>query len=149
MKVGLLSQFIFLLSLILGQFFSAAIALFAAFTVVTAELEAVCPCLFLHDRTNICFSSGPVLHPPAAATGYIHSRLQQGAGTYTKFIQITGLFCGDAATNPACVDGHVFQCNKSGATCDFGVRYCRILPLDPRSLKTDVACKQDILQNLQ
>ncbi|KAK7046233.1 hypothetical protein R3P38DRAFT_2507254, partial [Favolaschia claudopus] len=35
---------------------------------------------------------------------------------------ISGTFCGDAALNPACTAGHVFQCNPNRNTCDFGVR---------------------------
>ncbi|KAF9268537.1 hypothetical protein L218DRAFT_852377, partial [Marasmius fiardii PR-910] len=42
------------------------------------------------------------------------------ACTCTK---VQGEFCGNTKINPACTDGHVFECNRNtGNTCDFGVR---------------------------
>ncbi|KAJ6495120.1 hypothetical protein C8R45DRAFT_823879, partial [Mycena sanguinolenta] len=35
--------------------------------------------------------------------------------------RIGGLFCGNFHISP-CTTGHVFQCNESGKTCDFGVQ---------------------------
>ncbi|KIK57882.1 hypothetical protein GYMLUDRAFT_171960, partial [Collybiopsis luxurians FD-317 M1] len=34
-----------------------------------------------------------------------------------------GQFCGNDAINPACTNGHVFECNaQTGKTCNYGVR---------------------------
>ncbi|KAK7031169.1 hypothetical protein VNI00_013584 [Paramarasmius palmivorus] len=36
---------------------------------------------------------------------------------------IQGQFCGNEAVNPACTNGHVFECNgNSGNACDYGIR---------------------------
>ncbi|KMQ44679.1 hypothetical protein A7D00_0838 [Trichophyton violaceum] len=36
---------------------------------------------------------------------------------------IQGQFCGNERVNPACTNGHVFECAKStGKACDYGVR---------------------------
>ncbi|KAL2810036.1 hypothetical protein BJX63DRAFT_403360 [Aspergillus granulosus] len=35
---------------------------------------------------------------------------------------VRGQFCGNTAVNRYCLDTHVYECNPSGATCDYGYR---------------------------
>ncbi|KAF8330613.1 hypothetical protein F5887DRAFT_1000059 [Amanita rubescens] len=32
-----------------------------------------------------------------------------------------GNFCGDHAAHPNCLDGHLYQCDQDGTTCDLGL----------------------------
>ena len=48
--------------------------------------------------------------------------LYKKACTLSECIRINGRgqFCGNEAVNPACTNGHVFECNKdTGKTCDY------------------------------
>ncbi|GBF63423.1 hypothetical protein TMEN_6048 [Trichophyton mentagrophytes] len=65
----------------------------------------------------------------AAATGAEipgpESPLEKRACRPSKCVcnKIQGQFCGNEKINPACTNGHVFECNKStGKACDYGVR---------------------------
>ncbi|KAJ6574213.1 hypothetical protein B0H19DRAFT_1253943 [Mycena capillaripes] len=83
------------------------------FTIVTAILTLA--------SLARAFPPSPV-SPRVEGPGPVALEARACAASSCRCNGIAGLFCGNSAINPACTTGDVFQCNESGATCNFGVR---------------------------
>jgi len=89
------------------KFFALAIAVSLALATIVAGEEFAAP---VAEREEAVAAPDPAIDK------------RECVPSKCRCNKVSGLFCGNSKIDVNCPSSHVFQCNPSGATCDFGVR---------------------------